>query len=218
MELKPSTKESERNEDAYGKYSFTTDAAANVGYWPSDPNSSDGGWFWRKAIPNKLIDAINSKVTDEGNTVDVKGTKELLDAMYEYNIGQTDKWWQGDYNGFVKYVPVLLNVKNHWCRDISFKGCYEWDTSEAAQKHTYPLYIDSEANYAEDDNDIDKTITKLSSYNIIYLEEESPGAVKQIKEGKKTGEVGAQVKKLLYNENGDPIEYYKYNGSERSRL
>ena len=177
-------------------------------YWPNED-----GWFWRNTIPRDLIDAINNKIEDDSEKLNAKQVQELLDDIFEFNVGRDDT----EDGGFIRYIPVLLEVKNHWYRDTTFKDCYKWDTSEQS-KHKVYLY---EAD--EFDSDGTKNAAKAE---ILYLEENSEGTLIQIKDGERIGEPGRKIKELMYWQGeGDErtnkddegrILYYKYDGNGRS--
>ncbi|MBQ3414148.1 MAG: hypothetical protein IJH39_02120 [Clostridia bacterium] len=186
----------------FDDYSYMRDEKTNesgslVGYY----KNSDG-WFWRNSIPNALINAINAKLEDEELTAE--DVRTLLDDMFEYNIGEIDEETGEVTDGFTKRIPILLEVKNHWYQDISFKGdstggyCYYWDTSENYRKRTY----------MHEATDADKEATrKASNAGLVFLEEISPGSVVQIKDGQRVGKAGEKVKRLLN------YKYDKFDGT-----
>lgn len=167
----------------YNDYEYVGGADS---YWENDE-----GWFWRKSIPKDLINAISEKLPDDEG-INAEETKEILDQMYEY-----------DTEDFTRYVPIILEVKDHWYQDLTFKGCYKWDESSEGQKSVYP--------YTSGGGD-NSGISKASAAEIIYLEETSKGRVVQIKDAKRKGRAGAQIKNLI-----DNYDYYKYDGTGRSK-
>ena len=88
-------------------------------YWDGE---YDEGWFWRRAIPKKLADAIKNQAKLE----DYNGVFVILDEASNVYT-----------ESFTRYIPFILEIKGHWYQDISFKGCYEWDTSEESKSNEY---------------------------------------------------------------------------------
>lgn len=158
-------------------------------YWNDEDNK---GWFWRRAIPLKLANAIKNKMG-----------VALNDSTNEYISQILDKASEVETEEFVRYIPFILEVKNHWYRDITFEGCYEWDTSESAKMKTYL--------YTAENSDL-PGVKKASQSNVLYIQETSKGKLKQIANAKEQGIAGEKIKYLI-----DNIEYYKYDGTGKSK-
>ena len=140
------------------------------------------GWFWDGSIPKKIETAFDPDGSVTGGDI-----VEVLNKVVE---AQT--------NDFTKYVPIILQVKDHWYQDISFKGCYKWDTSQGAQTTT--------GIYSAGSND-GSGVTRASQLGTIYTEETTRGKVIQISDGKPVGTPGEKINALLRN------DYYIYDGS-----
>lgn len=158
---------------------------------------NEEGWFWRKAIPRKLYNAIMKKEgeeeagsADEANKEKVTEVYDLLNTAYDTNT-----------EDYTRYVPIILSVTGHWYEDVDYKGCWKWSTDE--EDTNRPAYI-----YTAKDTD-KAGVKNASEAGIIYMKEDAEGTIEQVAEGKIT-----KNDKLshLVNDN----EYYKYDGYGRS--
>ena len=156
--------------------------------------------FTSKTIPDSLRNALSkiipiSDEKEEGEEITNtdKSIVNFLDSVLGLKINKDD---------FIKRIPLILNVKNHWYQDISFEGCYEWiDTGNSqAQYNTYKP------------TNSDKQIIKNASQNgLIYIKETSQGYLTQVNDAKRVGMAGEWIKNLIDNN-----EYYKYDGATKS--
>lgn len=145
---------------------------------------SNEGWFWRRSIPKELADAIK----DAADLDDNSKSGEILDHMRYANT-----------EDFIKYIPFITEVKNHWYQDLDFTGCYEWDDSENYSKY----------EYNSDSND-DESVQKAAENKILLIEERGSGDLKQIAEPKILNP-GEWIMNLIDNE-----KYYIYDGVNKS--
>ena len=153
------------------------------------------GWFWRKAIPLKLYNAIMKKEGNEEAADYTKADSDKVTEVYQL-LCEADDTTTEDYT---RYVPIILDVVGHWYEDLDFKGCYQFMEDEDSKLNEY--------EYTAKDNDTEGVIS-ASNAGIVYKEEKTLGSIKQIAEPKKIK--NNKLETLLKE------EYYIYDGVERS--
>ena len=138
-------------------------------------------------VPDEVFNALSEVAETKQEVI------SFLNSYWSLDISQYD---------FTKYIPLILEVSDHWYQDISFEGCYEW--VEGTESNTYTNY-----NATENDSQL---IKKAASRNIIKIGESSDtGSLRQIADAKKVGEPGEWIMNLI-----DNVSYDKYDGTGKS--
>lgn len=168
-------------EESGGKYRFLKSDNSVATFAGSDGD----GYFevGENKTPSVVINAFGGKL-------DASEVDDFFEDLEDLDITTED---------FTKLKPIILSVKDHWYKDLDFKGCYKYTGK-------------SETKYSKFSVDSDESDVLKKGADAIYVKELSEdGDIEQIAEPKIVGEPGEWIKGLIDNN-----EYYKYDGTRKS--
>lgn len=159
---------------------------------------NENGWFWRRAIPIEIYNAIMSKEQKSeitiGENADENSAKEVSQILDEAVKTNTEE--------FTRFVPIILNVTGHWYENVDYKDCYQWVDDDSDEENKLKNY-----EYTAKDGD-STGIVNASNAGIIYMKETYLGKIKQI--GEPRIEKNTKLKELVEK------DYYIYDGVRKS--